>query len=75
MSGGRLLINIVTGAEPRELNRFGDWLDKDARYERTGEFLEIMRNAWTDEPYEFDGDHYRVAQATTREVPAPIPAI
>jgi alkanesulfonate monooxygenase len=75
MSEGRLLINIVTGAEPRELNRFGDWLDKDARYERTGEFLDIMRNAWTGEPYDFEGDHYRVAQATTREVPTPTPPI
>ena len=50
MSNGRLLINIVTGAEPRELNRFGDWLDKDERYRRTGEFLDIMRQAWTTEP-------------------------
>ncbi|MBM36776.1 MAG: alkanesulfonate monooxygenase [Acidimicrobiaceae bacterium] len=75
MSGGRLLINIVTGAEPRELNRFGDWLDKDARYERTGEFLGIMRNALSGDPYDFDGKHYRVAEATTREVPEPQPAI
>ena len=75
MSDGRLLINIVTGAEPRELNRFGDWLDKDARYERTGEFLDIMRNAWTGNPYDFEGKHYRVAEATTREVPEPTPPI
>lgn len=75
MSGGRLLVNIVTGAEPRELNRFGDWLDKDARYERTGEFLEIMRHAWSGTPYDFDGAHFTVAGATTREVPHPHPEI
>ncbi|MEM7338429.1 MAG: LLM class flavin-dependent oxidoreductase [Actinomycetota bacterium] len=75
MSNGRLLINIVTGAEPRELNRFGDWLDKDGRYERTGEFLQIMRQAWTDTPYDFEGDHFHVAGATTREVPDPAPPI
>lgn len=75
MSDGRLLINIVTGAEPRELNRFGDWLDKDSRYERTGEFLQIMKNAWVDEPYDFDGTYYRVAGATTREAPQPVPSI
>ena len=75
MSGGRLLINIVTGAEPRELNRFGDWLDKEARYERTGEFLQIMRNAWTDEPYDFEGKYYKVAQATTRQIPEPAPPV
>ena len=61
MSNGRLLINIVTGAEPRELNRFGDWLDKDSRYARTGEFLQIMGKAWTGEPYDFEGDYFHVA--------------
>lgn len=75
LSGGRLLINIVTGAEPRELNRFGDWLDKDTRYARTGEFLRIVREAWSGEPFDFEGDFYKVAAATTREAPDPLPAI
>lgn len=75
MSNGRLLINIVTGAEPRELNRFGDWLDKDSRYERTGEFLDIMGHAFTGEEYDFKGKYYEVAAATTREVPDPTPLV
>src|SRR6478672_1919926 len=64
LSGGRLLLNIVTGAEPAELARFGDWDDKDTRYARTGEFLEVMTGAWADEPTDFEGEHYRVAAAT-----------
>ncbi len=75
MSGGRMLVNIVTGAEPRELHRFGDWADKPTRYARVGEFLGIMRNAWTGEPYDFEGDHFRVEGATTRQVPDPVPGI
>lgn len=75
MSGGRLLINIVTGAEPAELARFGVYDDKTTRYERTGEFVEIMRNAWTGEPFDYGGKHYRVDGATTREVPDPAPPI
>lgn len=75
MSGGRLLLNVVTGAEPAELARFGDWLDKDARYARTGEFLGIVRQAWSGEPFSFEGEHYRVAEATTREAPDPTPPI
>ena len=39
LSDGRLLVNIVTGAEPAELARFGVHDDKETRYERTGEFL------------------------------------
>lgn len=71
LSNGRLLINVVTGAEPAELQRFGDWLDKDERYARTGEFLEVVRGAWGDAPFDFEGDHYRVAAATVRAAPDP----
>lgn len=75
LSGGRLLLNIVTGAEPRELHRFGDWADKDTRYERTGEFLEILRGALGDEPVDFEGSHYHVEAATTRGRPDAFPEI
>ncbi len=75
LSDGRLLVNIVTGAEPRELNRFGDWLRKEDRYRRTGEFLQIMRQAWNETPYDFEGEHFTVVGATTRESPDPRPEI
>ena len=55
LSGGRLLVNIVTGAEPAELARFGVWEDKETRYERTGEFVAIMRGAWSGEPFDYEG--------------------
>ncbi|MFM7224776.1 MAG: LLM class flavin-dependent oxidoreductase, partial [Actinomycetota bacterium] len=75
LSNGRLLVNIVTGAEPAELARFGVWEDKDTRYERTGEFIEIMRGAWADAPFDYEGDHYTVSAATTRIPPDPTPRI
>ncbi|MCC5953421.1 MAG: LLM class flavin-dependent oxidoreductase [Acidimicrobiia bacterium] len=75
MSGGRLLLNVVTGAEARELARFGDWVDHDERYARTAEFLTVLRGAWDEVPFDFEGTHYRVAGATTRAVPDPRPAI
>jgi alkanesulfonate monooxygenase len=75
MSEGRLLVNIVTGAEPAELARFGVWEDKETRYERTGEFVRIMRGAWSGAPFDYEGAHYRVAGAETRQPPDPIPRI
>jgi alkanesulfonate monooxygenase len=75
LSGGRLLVNIVTGAEPAELARFGVHDDKDTRYRQTGEFLEIVRGAWSGEPFSFRGHHYEVTDATTREPPEPVPEI
>jgi alkanesulfonate monooxygenase len=75
LSGGRLLVNIVTGAEPAELARFGVWEDKETRYERTGEFVEIMRGAWSGTPFDFVGTHFRVEHADTRMPPEPVPRI
>lgn len=75
LSGGRLLVNIVTGAEPAELARFGVWEDKETRYVRTGEFVEIMRGAWSGTPFDYKGAHYNVEAAATRAVPDPIPRI
>ena len=39
LSGGRLLLNVVTGGESHEQRMFGDFLDKDERYARCDEFL------------------------------------
>lgn len=75
LSGGRLLVNIVTGAEPAELARFGIHEDKDTRYRRTGEFIEVMRGAWSGTPFDHEGPFFRVEQATTRAVPDPVPPI
>jgi alkanesulfonate monooxygenase len=75
MSGGRLLLNIVTGAEPTEMGRFGDWLDKDTRYRRAGEFLGIMKAAWGPRPVDRETEHYKVVGATTRAEPDPAPPI
>ena len=45
ISGGRLLLNVVTGGDDAEQRRFGDWLDHDERYDRTDEFLAVLRGA------------------------------
>jgi len=75
ISGGRLLLNVVTGGESTEQRRFGDWLDHDQRYARTAEFLQVLRGSWSGEPFDFIGEHYRIAGATTREPPDPVPPI
>ena len=50
VSGGRLLLNVVTGGDDVEQLRFGDHLGKAARYERAGEFLHIVRELWSGNP-------------------------
>jgi alkanesulfonate monooxygenase len=75
LSGGRLLLNIVTGGSADEQHRFGDWSDHDERYERTAEFLTVLRGAWSGTPFDFTGRHYHVAGATITGPLDPVPGI
>ncbi|MFJ9569646.1 LLM class flavin-dependent oxidoreductase [Streptomyces bacillaris] len=74
-TGGRLLLNVVTGGESQEQRAYGDFLDKDARYARTGEFLEIVRQLWDGRTVDLDGDHLRVEQARLTRLPDPVPEV
>lgn len=75
LSGGRLLLNVVTGGESREQRMFGDFLDKEARYARCDEFLSIVRALWRGETVTVDGEHLRVEEATLTQCPDPTPEI
>lgn len=75
LSGGRLLLNVVTGGESHEQRAYGDFLDKDARYERCDEFLEIVRRLWSGDEVTFAGRHLRVEQARLQQLPDPVPGI
>jgi alkanesulfonate monooxygenase len=74
-SQGRLLLNVVTGGESSEQRAYGDFLDKDARYARTDEFLHIVRSLWTGASVDFAGEHLRVEGARLARVPGPVPDI
>jgi alkanesulfonate monooxygenase len=71
VSGGRLLLNIVSGGEEAEQRRFGDWLDHDERYDRTDEFLTVLRGALSGRPLDFEGRYFHVAGATVNQPPDP----
>ncbi|MFD4405402.1 LLM class flavin-dependent oxidoreductase [Nocardia sp. NPDC058499] len=75
-SRGRLLLNVVTGGEPHEQRAFGDFLDKEQRYERTGEFLHIVRELWESRaPFSFEGKHLQVQNALLNNHPDPVPPV
>ncbi len=63
VSGGRLLLNLVTGGDDIEQRRFGDHLDKAARYARAGEFMHVFRELWSGRPVDFAGEHFDVSGA------------
>lgn len=64
LSGGRLLINLVTGGDAAELAGDGQFLPHAERYQQAAEFMtvwrEIMARSHTGEPFDFRGQHLRV---------------
>ena len=75
LTGGRLLLNVVTGGESHEQRMYGDFEDKDARYARCDEFLTVVRALWRGETVDLDGEHLRVQGARLGQIPDPVPAI
>lgn len=75
-TGGRVSLNIVSGGSDIDLARDGDWSEKDTRYARTDEFLDIVRRVWTsDVPFDYEGAHYRVKNAFSDIKPLQQPSI
>ena len=63
LSGGRVRVNIVSGKD--DLAAYGDdESDPALRYDRTREFLQIVRRLWTQENVTFRGEHFRVTDST-----------
>jgi alkanesulfonate monooxygenase len=74
-SEGRVLLNVVSGGDDLEQRRFGDWLNHDERYSRTGEFLQIVNSVWRQESVDFSGQYYTVKDARVSAPPDPLPRI
>ncbi|WP_030999122.1 LLM class flavin-dependent oxidoreductase [Streptomyces sp. NRRL F-5630] len=74
-SGGRLLLNVVTGGESAEQRAFGDFLDKEERYARTDEFLSVAGRLWRGETVDHAGEHLAVEGARLGRLPDPVPPV
>jgi alkanesulfonate monooxygenase len=76
VSGGRAGVHLILGH--RDLERDGDFIDREARYRRGTEYLEIFTRVLTSrEPFDFEGEFYRVrgAFAGVKPVSSPRPVI
>lgn len=60
-SDGRLAVHIISGGNDAEQQRDGDYLDHDQRYERTDEYLDVVKKTWTStQPFDHEGKHYKL---------------
>ncbi|MCX7229984.1 MAG: FMNH2-dependent alkanesulfonate monooxygenase [Burkholderiales bacterium] len=67
LSGGRLLVNLVTGGDPTELAGDGVFLSHEARYAQAAEFLRIWREVLSRShdsgSFDLEGEHLAVRGA------------
>jgi alkanesulfonate monooxygenase len=59
---GRLTINIISSDMP------GEVLDAAARYQRSREVIEILKQSWTQDHIDFEGEYYTIKLSTTDPV-------
>lgn len=67
LSGGRVLVNLVTGGDASELAGDGQFLSHAERYEESAEFIkiwkEVIARSHDGESFDFEGKHLRVQGA------------
>lgn len=75
VTGGRIRAHAITGitAEPGH----GDFLtDKDERYARVSEYLDILIGAWkADQPFDYEGKYYQARNVFTPVKPLQQPHV
>ncbi|MGK3203206.1 LLM class flavin-dependent oxidoreductase [Amycolatopsis sp. MEPSY49] len=75
-TGGRVAVHTITGGSDVEQARDGDYLPKDERYERTDEYLDVVKRAWTSgTAFSHHGKHYRLDDYTPQVRPLQNPRI
>lgn len=68
LSKGRLFVNIVSGTD--DLAAYGDGeFDKSRRYDRTLEFLQVVRRLWREDDVTHRGEFFQVEHSTVAPRP------
>ena len=71
LSGGRFVLGLGTGWNEGEHVAYGlGWPPLGERFDRLGEYLEVLRLMWGEGPASFGGRYYRLHEADARPKPA-----
>jgi FMNH2-dependent dimethyl sulfone monooxygenase len=61
LTNGRIATNVVSGWFKDEFTKLGEpWLEHGERYRRSEEFITYLKEIWTSDHAEFNGDFYRL---------------
>jgi probable F420-dependent oxidoreductase len=73
IAGGRTICGLGIGWREEEFRAFG--IDISSRTRRLKEITEILRRAWSDNRFDYEGRHYSYSQIAVTPKPARIPPI
>jgi len=73
ISGGRTIAGLGIGWRDEEFRAFN--LDTKARVSRMTELIEVLRLAWNEERFDFEGRHFRYESVAVTPKPARVPPI
>jgi FMNH2-dependent dimethyl sulfone monooxygenase len=69
-------LSIVAGWWRLQAETFGEgWLDHQQRYQRAGEYLDVVQGLWNQQTFEHEGRYYRVRRGLLRPRPAAPPIV
>ncbi len=70
LSNGRAAVHIISGGSDADQARDGDFADHSVRYRRSAEYVVVLRRTWAGgEPFDHDGEFYRVRGALSEVTP------
>ncbi|SDK18906.1 LLM class flavin-dependent oxidoreductase [Sediminibacillus albus] len=74
ISNGRFTLNVVSAWWEEEAKQYGGaFTAHDERYDRTEEFLEVLKGMWQEETFSYEGDYYQVKNAKLAPKPVQKP--
>jgi probable F420-dependent oxidoreductase len=71
ISGGRLELGLGPGYRPEEFGALG--VPRNQRGSRTDETIQIVKTAWSAQPFSFQGRHFRFSDVTVAPPPVQQP--
>jgi alkanesulfonate monooxygenase SsuD/methylene tetrahydromethanopterin reductase-like flavin-dependent oxidoreductase (luciferase family) len=75
LSGGRLTLGVGAGSRSHEFASFGDPAELRDRAAILDEGLAVIEGLWSGQPFSFEGEHFRIFDATFLPLPVQRPRI
>ncbi|MGE8080997.1 LLM class flavin-dependent oxidoreductase [Peribacillus loiseleuriae] len=74
ISNGRFTLNVVSAWWEEEARQYGGaFTAHDERYERTEEFIEVLKGLWAEDTFSYDGKYYSIANTHLHPKPVQRP--